>query len=188
MGKDAAYVETASIAPSEATTLVNDRYYPQNVQVIPGSTMLYVRLPVADLQPLDPNNTEEESKERRSSSVYSSSSSAANLAAPEVTNGGSGGKKPGWTRRLSASITGKKHAERSKDQVRMVQMTRDEYDMYWARDEAGNYIGTAPEGSGREWYRRKLQSYGRAMPKDGSQYAMMYGGGGAIAMGGMAGC
>ncbi|TKA81626.1 hypothetical protein B0A49_01260 [Cryomyces minteri] len=184
MGKAAAYVETASIAPSEATTLVNDRYYPQNVQIIPGSTMLYVRLPVADLQPLDPNNTEEESNESRSSSVCSSSS-AANLAAPEVTNGGSGGKKPGWTRRLSASITGKKYSERSKEQVRMVQMTRDEYDTYWARDEDGNYIGTAPEGSGREWYRRKLQAYGRATPNGGLQYAMMYGGG--MMMGGMAG-
>ena len=38
---------------------------------------------------------------------------------------------------------------------RMIEMTRREYLMYWAKDEQGRYIGTEPKGKGAEIWREK---------------------------------
>ena len=35
-------------------------------------------------------------------------------------------------------------------------MSREEYAMYWKRDEGGRYIGTEPEGKGKEILRQRL--------------------------------
>ncbi|KAL8683603.1 MAG: hypothetical protein Q9224_006668 [Gallowayella concinna] len=35
-------------------------------------------------------------------------------------------------------------------EFRMVEMTRKEYLMYWAKDDEGRYVGTEPEGEGRK--------------------------------------
>ncbi|KAL8668891.1 MAG: hypothetical protein Q9168_006500 [Polycauliona sp. 1 TL-2023] len=42
-----------------------------------------------------------------------------------------------------------------KDDFKMVNMTRREYLMYWAKDEEGRYIGTEPEGEGRRVLRER---------------------------------
>ncbi|KAI4246130.1 MAG: hypothetical protein L6R40_002082 [Gallowayella cf. fulva] len=42
-------------------------------------------------------------------------------------------------------------SKRAKNQeFKMIQMSRKEYLMYWAKDEKGRYIGTEPEGEGRK--------------------------------------
>ncbi|KAI9709621.1 MAG: hypothetical protein M1812_007669 [Candelaria pacifica] len=59
--------------------------------------------------------------------------------------------KKSWVSKLGDSIKGKK----SQGKFRMVRMTRGEYLKYWAKDEEGRYIGTEPEGMGRELWRNK---------------------------------
>ncbi|TKA81065.1 hypothetical protein B0A49_00685 [Cryomyces minteri] len=70
--------------------------------------------------------------------------------------------KPSWLERIASSVTGKSFATPEQQGFRTVQMTRADYSKYWARDGEGQYVGTEPEGSGREWYREKLRAYGRA--------------------------
>lgn len=116
-----------------------------------------MRIPISELEPLDhaaPTDSENEAQDREEEKR------STHLAPPgHGTTDSSHAKKPTWIRRLSDSITGKKYSEHHRETVRVVQMTREEYEMYWARDEAGKYIGTEPEGSGREWYARKLEGY-----------------------------
>ncbi len=42
--------------------------------------------------------------------------------------------------------------------VKVLQMTREEYAKYWARDEEGNYCGTEAEGEGRRLWADELRS------------------------------
>lgn len=46
--------------------------------------------------------------------------------------------------------------QEGKDRVKDVQMSRAEYEAFWARDQDGRYIGTEPEGKGREILRKRL--------------------------------
>ena len=59
-------------------------------------------------------------------------------------------------RRLSflRKLKGKDKKEEKRDFV-MVDMTRREYLMYWAKDEEGRYVGTEPEGEGRRRLRER---------------------------------
>ncbi|KAK5015165.1 hypothetical protein LTR60_003001 [Cryomyces antarcticus] len=138
--KKPANVETASVAASEATTLV-----PGDDQ--PDTSLIYVSIPLADLAPAGTDPSTESSP---ATSNAASSSSA--LRPP----------KPSWLERLAGAVTGKSFATPEQQGFRTVQMTRADFRKYWARDEEGRYVGTEPEGSGREWYREKLRAYGRA--------------------------
>ena len=40
--------------------------------------------------------------------------------------------------------------------TKKVRMSRSEYEAYWATDEEGRYIGTRPQGEGREILRKRL--------------------------------
>lgn len=145
-----------------------------------SSDLIWVRIPVSALEPLDTSTTvsddegEDKAKGDRAGKEASHHHSS-HLAPPNASTPTSDGeqntkKNTSFLRRLSDSVTGKKYSENPahKKTVRIVPMTREEYDMYWARDEAtGKYIGTAPEGSGREWYARKLKSYGRKGRNEG---------------------
>ena len=42
------------------------------------------------------------------------------------------------------------------ERVKKVQMSRSEYEAYWATDEEGRYIGTQPQGEGKEVLRKRL--------------------------------
>ena len=46
--------------------------------------------------------------------------------------------------------------QEGKEKVKDVQMSRAEYEAFWARDQDGRYIGTEPEGRGREVLRERL--------------------------------
>ena len=64
-----------------------------------------------------------------------------------------------WIRRLFKPE--RKEKQQSGDsapkvRVKDVRMSREEYAMYWNRDEGGWYIGREPEGKGREILRQRL--------------------------------
>ena len=42
------------------------------------------------------------------------------------------------------------------ERTKKVQMSRSEYEAYWATDDEGRYIGTQPQGEGREVLRKRL--------------------------------
>lgn len=42
------------------------------------------------------------------------------------------------------------------ERTKKVRMARSEYEAYWATDEEGRYIGTSPQGEGREILRKRL--------------------------------
>lgn len=56
-----------------------------------------------------------------------------------------------------SSIFGKLSGKKGKlkERFRMVEMTRREYLMYWAKNEKGEYIGTEPEGSRIKIWRQR---------------------------------
>ena len=47
-------------------------------------------------------------------------------------------------------------SKKKREGFKMVKMTRREYLMYWAKDEEGRYVGTEPEGRGREVFGERL--------------------------------
>lgn len=63
-----------------------------------------------------------------------------------------------WITRLINRQKEKKQgsAEETKQRVKDVRMTREEYEAYWARDEEGRYVGTEPEGRGAVIVRGRL--------------------------------
>ncbi|GME53097.1 hypothetical protein GTA08_BOTSDO05428 [Neofusicoccum parvum] len=68
-------------------------------------------------------------------------------------------RAPGTERRSSwMGRIGRKMAGKEKQKIRNVKMTRGEYLKYWAKDEHGNYVGTEPEGMGKEIWREKLKA------------------------------
>ncbi|KAK5001931.1 hypothetical protein LTR39_006812 [Cryomyces antarcticus] len=113
--KKPANVETASVAASEATTLV-----PGDDQ--PDTSLIYVSIPLADLAPAGTDPSTESSP---ATSNAASSSSA--LRPP----------KPSWLERLAGAVTGKSFATPEQQGFRTVQMTRADFRKYWARDEEG---------------------------------------------------
>ena len=54
---------------------------------------------------------------------------------------------------IFGKLSGKKG--KPKEGFRMVEMTRREYLMYWAKDEKGEYIGTEPKESRIEIWRQR---------------------------------
>ncbi|KAH7054469.1 hypothetical protein B0J12DRAFT_454318 [Macrophomina phaseolina] len=62
-------------------------------------------------------------------------------------------RKSSWIGKIGRKLGGK---ERQK--FVNLKMTRGEYLKYWAKDENGNYIGTEPEGAGRQIWREKLKA------------------------------
>jgi len=64
-----------------------------------------------------------------------------------------------WITRLINRQKEKKQgsgAEETKERVKDVRMSREEYEAYWARDEEGRYVGTEPEGRGAVIVRGRL--------------------------------
>ena len=55
----------------------------------------------------------------------------------------------------SSSSSSSDKSENKKAGFRMIEMTRREYLMYWAKDEQGRYIGTEPKGRGAEIWRER---------------------------------
>ena len=64
----------------------------------------------------------------------------------------------GKARRRSSileKLKGSGRAKKDKGGFRLVKMTRREYLMYWAKDEAGNYIGTEPKENRVEFWKSR---------------------------------
>lgn len=167
-------VEPTSSAPSKTTSLLALDSSAGEQLVASSSKVIYVRIPVSELEPLDsdiPTDEKQDGQEEREERQEKQSYSTAHLAPPAAStttdgngNGNGKPKKASRLHRLSDSLTGKKHSEHHKEPehveetVRLVKMTMEEYQMYFARDKDGRYTGTMPEESGREWWARRLEA------------------------------
>ncbi|KAF2834624.1 hypothetical protein M501DRAFT_513474 [Patellaria atrata CBS 101060] len=135
--------ETASVAPSEATTLVdaNSRHDPIS-NILPPATpisqlnddsIMSVAIPLSHLEAPAP---------------------AQDLSSPIVNE-----KKSlsGIISKLAKPLRSSSSTS-SKDDLRIIRMTKKEYLQYWATDGEGNYIGSEPdEEVGKEIWREKIR-------------------------------
>ena len=97
--------------------------------------MLKIPIPVSDLS--DPTN------------ISNTSPSTSQSTLPTAND-----KETPRRSSILRKFKGKDKKEKKRDFV-MVDMTRREYLMYWAKDEEGRYVGTEPEGEGRRRLRER---------------------------------
>ncbi|KAI9753452.1 MAG: hypothetical protein M1835_000991 [Candelina submexicana] len=145
-------VETASVAPSEATTLVPDQNDGMQRFTATGRPMPNYNpsaLASGFYGPFGGEAVQHLPSKFTDDSIIHVPIPVDESSTSEIQQKE---RKQSWVRKIGDGIRGKKTGQ---GKFRMVKMTRGEYLKYWAKDEEGRYIGTEPEGLGRELWRDK---------------------------------